>query len=264
MVLVVKAGGRVLKSNMENLIRSISYMKEKVILVHGGGDQVTELSKKLGIEPKFITSPEGIRSRYTSREELDAYIMAMGLINKSIVSKLVSMGKKALGISGVDCSIIEAERKKRIAVINERGRKMLIDGGYTGKITRVDGEAIEKLFGIADVLVLSPIAIDKAEGAPLNVDSDQVAKAVAIGIKAETLIFLTDVEGIVLNGSVLKVVKVAEAKELSAKIGAGMNRKLLMAAEAVSSGVKRAIISSGMGEDPISFAIGGQGTVIEQ
>jgi len=262
-MIVVKAGGKVIKNALDNLINSIINYNDKLILIHGGGDQVTEYSKRFGIEPKFVVSPEGIRSRYTTYEELQVYVMTMSLINKNIVSKLNSKGKTAIGISGVDGPTLIAERKKKIVIIDERGRKRIIDGGYTGKIKEVRKDLIYSFTERFNVVVMSPIALDIDEGVPLNVDGDQTAFSIATAIKAETLILLTDVDGVIVNNQVVKKLNVNEAKELSKQIGPGMNRKVLMAAEAIEKGVKRVIISSGYKEDPITNALKLNGTVIE-
>ena len=263
MVIVVKAGGRVIKNNLDKLIKSIVSYQEKLIFVHGGGDQVTEYSKRMGVEPKFITSPEGVVSRYTSREELDIYVMVMSLINKMITSMLIGFGKKVMGVTGVDGAILTAIRKKKIIIIDERGRRRIIDGGYTGKINDVNFSLINALLGLVDVIVISPVAIDISEGVPLNVDGDQVAKAIAIRGKVERLIFLTDVDGVIFDNKVVKHLSVNEAIEMASKIGPGMNRKLLMGSEAVNAGVHRVVISSGLVDDPIGNALNDGGTVIE-
>ncbi|MEM0200595.1 MAG: [LysW]-aminoadipate/[LysW]-glutamate kinase, partial [Saccharolobus sp.] len=157
-MIVVKIGGRVVKNSLDKVLLDIPNIKEKIILVHGGGDIVTEYSKKMGIEPTFVTSPDGIRSRYTTKEELDIYVMAMSLINKQIVGKLCSIGVNAIGISGVDGNILNAERKKRIVIIDERGKKRIIDGGYTGKVKEIRSKILFDLINIFDVIVFSPIA----------------------------------------------------------------------------------------------------------
>ncbi|MDT7861184.1 MAG: [LysW]-aminoadipate/[LysW]-glutamate kinase [Saccharolobus sp.] len=261
-MIVVKVGGRVVKNSLEKVILDIVNIKQKIILIHGGGDIVTEYSKKMGIEPIFVTSPEGIRSRYTSREELDVYIMAMSLINKQIVAKLCSMGVNAIGISGVDANIINAERKKRIVIIDERGKKRIIEGGYTGKVKEVKGDLILNLMKFFDVMVISPLALDIEEKVPLNIDGDQAAFAISKAIRADTLILLTDVDGVILEGKVVNKLTTNEAKQLSTKIGPGMNRKLLMAAEAIENGVNKVIISSGIKDLPVTNALSLNGTVI--
>jgi malate dehydrogenase (oxaloacetate-decarboxylating) len=157
------------------------YQIAKVIVVHGGGDEVTEMCKKLGIEPKFVISPEGIRSRYTDRDELEVYVMVMaGKINKLIVTKLNMLGVKAVGISGADGPTLIAERKKRIVIVDERGRKRVIGGGCTGRITYVEVRLLQILLDSGYIVVVAPIAINLSEGTMLNVDGDQVAYAIAI------------------------------------------------------------------------------------
>jgi len=260
-MIVIKAGGRVIKNNLDKLIESLANLNENAIFVHGGGDQVTEMSKKLGIEPVFVTSPEGIRSRYTTKEELEVFIMVMSLISRQIVSK-ISDRKKAMALTGADGNSVIAERKKKIIIIDERGRKRIIDGGFTGKIKEVNVQFILDLLKNLNLLVFAPLAYDPNEKTLLNVDGDQMAFAIATAIKADTLILLSDVEGVIVDGKVVKNLNKDEAKELSKKIGPGMNRKLLMAAEAIENGVKKVIISSGLVEDPIANALKLNGTVI--
>jgi len=260
-MIVVKAGGRVIKNNLDKLIESLANLNENAIFVHGGGDQVSETSKRLGIEPVFVTSPEGIRSRYTTKEELEVFIMVMSLISRQIVSKL-SDRKKAIALTGADGNTVIAERKKKIIIIDERGRKRIIDGGFTGKIKEVNASLILDLLKNLNLLVFAPLAYDPSEKTLLNVDGDQMAFAIATAIKADALILLSDVDGVLVDGKVVSNLNKDDAKELSKKIGPGMNRKLLMGAEAIENGVKKVIISSGLVEDPISNALKLNGTVI--
>lgn len=261
-MIVVKAGGRVIKNALSNVIDSILRYQDKLFFVHGGGDIVTEYSRKMGIEPVFVTSPEGIRSRYTSKEELEVYVMVMNFIGKSIVNSLTSKGKIALSISGADGAIVKGERKKKIIIIDERGKKRIIDGGYTGKVTEVNSALLISLINLTDYIIISPIAVDVAEGVMLNVDGDQMAFSIAKATKADALILLTDVKGVMYDNGIVSKLSSEEAKELSKKIGAGMNRKILMAANAVESGVKKVIVASGLEPDAINNALKGNGTVI--
>lgn len=261
-MIVVKVGGRVVERGLDNILIDLINLNDKVIFIHGGGDIVTKYSKMMGIEPTFVTSPEGIRSRYTTKEELDIYVMVMSWINKRIVSELNSRGKKAIGLSGADGTLILASRKKRIMIIDERGKKRIIDGGYTGKIIKVNKEVLERLLDIFDIVVISPIAIDVEEKTMLNVDGDQTAFSISSEVLADYLILLTDVEGVIYNNAIVPMLKPQEAKELSAKIGPGMNRKLLSAAEAVERGVKKVIIASGLSDKPILNALNSRGTII--
>lgn len=254
-MIVVKAGGRALEKNLDNIVRSLAegYSRGlKIVFVHGGGDVVSRFEKAMGMEPRFVVSPQGIRSRYTDERELEVYVMVMaGKLNKEIVAKLQSHGVKAIGVSGADGGLLKAERKKRIVIVDERGRRRAIPGGYTGRIREVNAELAEKLLEEGFMLVVSPIALG-LEYELLNVDADQAAARIAEALKAETLLILTDVEGVMVDGKILEEVKVGEVEGLKPRIGVGMNRKLIMCAEAVKSGVKEAIISSGLIENPLS------------
>lgn len=266
MKLVVKAGGRVLDKNLENLLDSLAkHSKDhKIVFVHGGGDIVTEYSRKLGVEPKFVISPSGIRSRYTDERELEIYVMVMaGKINKEIVSGLLKRNVKAIGLSGADGKLLYAKRKERIIIVDERGRKRFIPGGYTGKIVDVNTDLILGLLNSGYLLVIAPIAYG-TKGELLNVDGDQAASAIAKHLKPDRLILLSDVEGVVFEGKVIPRIRVNEVNEIFKNIGLGMNRKLLMAAEAVEAGTSKVIISSGLVEDPIGNALSEKGTVIEK
>src|SRR3972149_2264249 len=137
MLLVVKMGGSILKEGASSeLVSDLQALakENKIVLVHGGGVEVTEIAAKLGKEQKFIVSPEGFRSRYTDKETMEIYTMVMaGKLNKQIVLALQSLGIPAVGLSGLDGAILKAERKKKLIAMDERGRKKVIDGGYTGK-----------------------------------------------------------------------------------------------------------------------------------
>ncbi|HIC98259.1 MAG TPA: [LysW]-aminoadipate/[LysW]-glutamate kinase [Pyrodictiaceae archaeon] len=159
MRLVIKAGGRVLEENIEAILEDIAKLAKnhEIVFVHGGGDIVTKYSKAMGVEPKFVVSPSGIRSRYTDEREIEIYTMVMaGLLNKRIVAKLQHIGVKSVGFSGVDGAILLAKRKKHIIVVDERGRKRLIPGGYTGKIVKVNNELIDLLLKKGFTVVISP------------------------------------------------------------------------------------------------------------
>ncbi len=263
MVIVVKAGGRALQSNTENIARNLARMSgEGIVFVHGGGDVVTEYSKRLGVTPIIVTSPSGIRSRYTDEKELEVYVMTMaGKLNKEIVSAIQRYGGKAVGLSGVDGGLLIAERKKKIIIVDEHGRKRIIPGGYTGSIRAVNASLINQLLQAGYLPVIAPLALG-AEGEILNVDGDQAASWIARGIAAELLVFLSDVDGVIVDGRVAERLTASEASELAKKIGPGMNRKVALASETVLGGVKRVLITSGLGEDPLSRISTLQGTVI--
>jgi acetylglutamate/LysW-gamma-L-alpha-aminoadipate kinase len=256
-MIVIKIGGSVVdglhKSTMPDL-KDVS-SRGKVMLVHGGGKEVTNIAEKLGKEQKFVVSPGGIRSRYTDKETAEIYTMVMsGKINKEIVLMLQKNGINAIGLSGVDGAIIKAERKKRLVVIDERGRKVAIDGGYTGKITSVNASLLQTVLDNGYVPVVSPIAISE-DFDLLNVDGDRAAAYVAGGVKANHVIFITNVNGLMMDDKLVTKLTADEAKKMLPKIGFGMEKKVLACTEALDMGVKEAIIASGQVNNPISAAL---------
>ena len=266
MLIVAKTGGKILE---EGLPREIAMDVKQVasstrfVFVHGGGLEVTEMAKKLGKPQKFIVSPEGFRSRYTDRETVDIYTMVMaGKLNKQIVTMLQSCGVPAVGLSGLDGSLVKASRKKRLIVLNERGRRMAVDGGYTGTVTDINTGLLDLLMDNGYVPVISPIAISE-EFEPLNVDGDRFAASIAGALKADLLVLLSDVEGLMLEGKVIPRLSAFEVKEVLPKVGPGMITKIHAAADALKLGAKEVVLVSGLAEKPISSAVKhNRGTVI--
>jgi acetylglutamate/LysW-gamma-L-alpha-aminoadipate kinase len=268
MLLVVKMGGSILQEGASSEL--VSDLKElakehKLVLVHGGGAEVTEIAAKLGKEQKFIVSPEGFRSRYTDKETIEIFTMVMaGKINKQIVLALQSQGIAAVGLSGLDGLLLKAERKKRLIAVDERGRKKVVDGGYTGKINEVNVDLLRFLLDRGYVPIVTPIAVSE-EFEPLNVDGDRTAAVVAGALKADRLILLTDVQGLVLKGKQVPKISATEAKEALSSIGKGMSTKVHAALEALNQGVNEVLITSGSGKLPISSALKHEcGTVISR
>jgi len=263
-MITIKIGGSVVDELHSSTISDLKKVsqKEKIILVHGGGKEVTRISEALGKEQKFIVSPGGIKSRYTDKETVEIFTMVMsGKINKMIVGMLQKNGINAVGLSGIDGQIIQAERKKKLIVINEKGRKMAIDGGYTGKIKNVNSGLVKSILDQGYLPVISPIAISE-EFDFLNVDGDRAAAYVAGKMHSDKILFLTNVDGLLMNDKLVKSLSLAEAKELLPKIGFGMEKKILAATEALEMGVKQALIANGQKENPISAAIANENCTV--
>ncbi len=266
MLIVAKFGGTVVKEGFtQDFLLDIKQVlsNHKVVLVHGGGVEVTEIASKLGKEQKFVVSPEGFRSRYTDKETAQIYTMVMaGMVNKQVVSTLQATGISAVGLSGLDGLLIRAERKKKLIVVDERGRKMVIDGGYTGKIVSVNAPLLNLLVGGGYTPVVAPIAVSE-EFEPLNVDGDRTAAYVAGAMGADRLVLLTDVAGVIVKGEVVPKLNVGEMKGVLPKIGHGMITKMYAAVEAVNMGVGEVIIAPGFEKEPISKSLEHKcGTVI--
>jgi acetylglutamate/LysW-gamma-L-alpha-aminoadipate kinase len=266
MVVVVKVGDKVMSSVLSDAsLNDFSQIAHKTptVFVHGGGNTVTSIAEKLGVQQRFVTSPEGFRSRYTDAETIQVYTMVMaGKINKEIVRHLQSVKIPAVGLSGIDGALIRAERKRKLVVMDERGRKRVIDGGYTGKITSVDGSLLHTLIKAGYVPVIAPIALG-ADNEPLNLDGDRTAAYIAGAVKADLLILLTDVEGVSVNGTLVRRLAADEAKRSLSNLGPGMITKVYAALEALSMGVTKVMISSGRRENPFTSAFQEQnGTMV--
>jgi [amino group carrier protein]-L-2-aminoadipate 6-kinase len=266
MLLVIKMGGSILKEGAsQELIADLKEVAKnnKVILVHGGGVEVTEIASKLGKEQKFIISPEGFRSRYTDKETIEIYTMVMaGKINKQIVLALQRQGISAVGITGLDGATLKGDRKAKLIHVDERGRKKVIDGGYTGKINQVNPGLITLLLENGHMPIVTPIALSQ-DFEPLNVDGDRTAANIAGALKADRLILLTDVQGLMLKGECVPKISATEAREVISSIGSGMSTKVHAAIEALDQGVKEVLVTAGTGNQPISSALNHKvGTVI--
>jgi len=262
---VCKIGGSVIDGVDPSIIEDVKNLRSQglnVIFVHGGGDQVTATAEKLGKVQKFITSPEGIKSRYTDKETAEIFTMVMsGLLAKQISQTLQKNGINAITLTGMDGLLLRADRKKKLIILDERGRKVAIEGGYTGKINSVNTALLDILLSASLVPIISPVAAGE-EFELLNVDGDRACSHVAGAVKAEASVFLTDTEGLILNGAVVSRLTTKEARAALPSIGSGMDKKVIAAAEAVEMGAKRSVIASGLKAHPLQNALDSKGTVI--
>ena len=195
------------------------------VLVHGGGADVSRVSRLLSLEPRF---EDGIRM--TSEEEMDVVDMVLaGKVNKHMVRSLYRKELLPVGISGTDGALV-------------RGESM---GGNsrTGKPTEVDPRLVEHLLAARMLPVIAPVAMDK-DGLALNINADDVALAVAGSVRAEALVFISDIPGILREGHVITDMTPAEAEEeiTSGVITGGMIPKVRASAGALHSGVSRVVI----------------------
>ena len=258
MKLVVKIGGSLMKDSVpEALIADVASLarSNQVVLVHGGGDVVTEMATKLGKEQRFVVSPEGIRSRYTDRETVEIYQMVMtGLLAKRLVLALGKAGARGVSISGADASLLQGRRKERLVIVDDRGRKVAIDGGFTGKVQSVNSKLIDEILSDDYIPVISPVAVSEGSE-PLNIDGDRAASAIAQGVGADAVVFATNVDGLSLGGSLVGHLTPEAAAAKVSEIGFGMQKKVMAAVEAVNCGVKEAVICSGTRDSPIARAL---------
>jgi len=260
---ILKIGGSLVSESA--YLNVINDLKESgssnFVIVHGGGNEVTRYSKALGKDVVFITSPEGIRSRYTDIETALIYNMVMRKISTDLVLSLNRQGFRAIGLSGIDAGLIKAERKKKLVIMDERGRKRVIDGGYTGKVKEVDSSLLINIMKLGLIPVISPVALGY-DGEMLNVDGDRAASAIASALEAERLIIFTNVDGVIINGKVKERMNLNEARETLKIVGPGMDKKLIACIEAVEGGASEGIIANGKVERPINNAIYGLRTQV--
>ncbi len=237
-IVVVKYGGNAmindeLKQQVMEDIVLLHLVGVKVILVHGGGPEITDMLKKVGKETQFV---DGLRVTDSETAEIVQMVLA-GKINKSLVNLLGTKGGKAMGISGIDAHIIEAETK------DERL-------GFVGNITKVNVEPIIHLLEDDYIPVISTVACD-GKGNVYNVNADTAAAFIAGALNAERLISMTDIAGILKDkddpSSLIPCIDINEAKELfkDGTISGGMIPKVECCLEAISKGVKKVIIMDG-------------------
>jgi acetylglutamate/LysW-gamma-L-alpha-aminoadipate kinase len=187
-----------------------------------------------------------------------------GLLAKRLVLALSKAGAKGVSVSGLDATLMRAKRKSRLVVVDERGRKIAMDGGYTGKVQQVNAELLEALLADGYVPVVSPVAVSE-EGDPLNVDGDRAASSVALGTKSDAIVFMTNVDGLQLDGAIVAHLTPSAASSRLQEIGFGMQKKIMAAVEAVEGGVREAVICSGMRNSPLTRALSHENcTVISQ
>lgn len=238
---------------------------QPLVLVHGGSAEANALGESLGHPPRFITSPSGYTSRYTDRRTLEIFAAAVnGKVNTLLVEQLQGRGVNALGLSGMDGRLMLAARKDAIQSI-ESGKRKIIRDDYTGKIEQVNAALLESLLAGGYTPVIAPLAVSPA-GEALNVDADRAAAMVAVALRAETLILLTAVPGLMRSfpdeTTLIHSLPQARLAEALVYAEGRMKKKVLGAEEALKGGVKRVIIADGRVAAPISNALAGKGTVI--
>jgi [amino group carrier protein]-L-2-aminoadipate 6-kinase len=239
---------------------------KKFVFVHGGSAEANALGKSLGAPPKMITSPSGYTSRYTDRKTLEIFLMAVnGKVNSLLTEQLQMLGVNAFGLSGLDGRVLQATRKDSIQSI-ENGKRKVIRDDYTGKIESVNSDLLCLLLNAGFLPVIAPVAVSE-KGEALNVDADRAAAMVASALKAETLISLTAVPGLMKNfPDESTLIRQLPQSQLAAALEAAqgrMKKKILGAEEALKGGVGHVVIADGRIQNPISSALTGNGTWIK-
>ena len=237
-IVVVKYGGNAmineqLKKQVMEDIALLSLIGIKIVLVHGGGPEISEMMSKVGKKAEFVNG-----LRVTDKETMDiAQMVLAGKVNKNLVNLLGTKGGKAIGISGMDGHLIEAKMKNEAL-------------GYVGEITKINIEPIHDLLEKGYIPVVSTIGCD-SEGNSYNINGDTAAAYIAGALQAERLIMMTDIAGLLRDvndpNSLISEITVNEAKELYKEgvISGGMIPKVDCCIEAIYEGVKKVIIMDG-------------------
>jgi acetylglutamate/LysW-gamma-L-alpha-aminoadipate kinase len=239
---------------------------KQLVFVHGGSAEANSLGEALGTPPRMITSPSGYTSRYTDRKTLEIFLMAVnGKVNSLLTEQLQMLGINAFGLCGLDGKLMQATRKDSIQSI-ENGKRKIIRDDYTGKIECVNSELLFMLLNAGYLPVIAPVAVSE-KGEALNVDADRAAAMIASTLKAETLILLTAVPGLMKDfpdeSTLIWRLPQSQLGTASEAAQGRMKKKVLGAEEALQGGVGRVIIADGRIQNPITNALSGNGTVIQ-
>lgn len=242
-IIVVKYGGNAMINEelKQAVIRDIVLLNlvgVRVVLVHGGGPEISELLKKTGKESKFV---KGLR--YTDEEVMDAVQMVLcGKVNKNLVGLLDKAGGKGVGLSGMDGGLFQAVR-----LTDPDGT----DYGYVGDIVKVNEKIVLDLLEKSYIPVVSSVAAGLDDDTNYNINADTAAEKLAVALRAKKLILLTDVRGLMRDpkddSTLIPKLKVSEVPALIREgvITGGMIPKVDCCVEAVRQGVERANIQDG-------------------
>ncbi len=236
--IVIKYGGSILKNKVlkKQLIEDIIAIKKEgfcPIIVHGGGGEINASLQEKGIEAKFI---DGLRVTDEYTIEIVEDVLT-NKVNKEIVESISASGGYAKGLSGKTNNLILSKKKKKIL-------------GFVGKVDTVDPRIIKSIIKDGFIPIISPVAVDK-KGKTYNINADEAAAAIAGAMKAQRLILLTDVDGVLKNendpSSRIKKIKTSDIKELIKLnvIKKGMIPKLKSCVNALKNGVKEVDIVKG-------------------
>ncbi|MEI6132591.1 MAG: acetylglutamate kinase [Bacillota bacterium] len=241
---VIKYGGNAmindeLKNSVMEDITLLKYIGMNPVVIHGGGPEINKALTTFGIESNFI---DGLR--VTDEQTMQvAQMVLVGKTNKEVVSLLNQKGGKAIGLCGIDGNLIECE--KYLPLVNG----VPTDIGFVGKVTNINTKLIEMLAEDGLIPVIAPIGVG-ANGESFNINADTVAGDIAVALKAEKLILLTDIEGVklsVTSEEILSELTIEDVKSHidSGVISGGMIPKVLGCVEAIEGGVNKVHIIDG-------------------
>jgi acetylglutamate kinase len=221
----------------------LNYIGIRPVVVHGGGPKISATMERMGKVPNFVHG-----HRVTDEETMDIVEMVLGgLINKQIVALINSKGGKAIGLSGKDGGLIKAKKKKLKLTPGSDLNEQLVDLGLVGEVVSVRPGVLDTLDKGGFIPVIAPVGLGEG-GMTLNINGDDITSAVASALKAEKLIYLTDVDGVQdKKGGSIPTLTVSKAKKLisSKVISGGMIPKVQAGISAAEGGVQKTHIIDG-------------------
>ncbi|SRR5579883_184435 len=244
---VIKYGGAAMTEATlkESFAKDVTLLKKigiNVVIVHGGGNAVTDLSAKLGMESRFVGG-----QRYTDEATLNTVVMTLaGSVNKEIVGLINRAGGNAVGLCGIDNNLISAKK------YSPKG----YDLGLVGQVESVNAEWINKLIASGVMPVIAPVGVSES-GEVYNINADLAASAIAQALGSEKLFFLTDTEGVLVNGELVPTLTNARAQQLIKQgvITGGMIPKVNAAFDALANGVKKVHLINGAAKHSLLLEI---------
>jgi acetylglutamate kinase len=247
-IVVVKYGGHAMGEDelARSFARDIVLMEQTAInpvVVHGGGPQIGEMLKRLGIKSEFAA---GLRITDAATIEIVEMVLA-GSINKQIVGFINEAGGKAVGLCGKDGNMVVARKATRTMIDPDSNIEKMIDLGFVGEPEKVDTTVLNQILGRDLIPVLAPLATSK-DGGTYNVNADTFAGAIAGALKAKRLLLLTDVPGVLdKSKSLIKELTIDDARRLIADgtISGGMIPKVETCMYALEAGVEGVVILDG-------------------
>src|SRR6266540_3169827 len=247
-IVVVKYGGHAMgqEAMAKSFARDIVLLEQTAInpvVVHGGGPQIGDMLKRLGIKSEFAA---GLRITDAATVEIVEMVLA-GSINKQIVAHINEAGGRAVGLCGKDGNLVLARKASRRIVDPDSNIERIVDLGFVGEPEKVDARVLQQIIGRELIPVLAPVA-SSADGGTFNVNADTFAGAIAGALKAKRLLLLTDVPGVLdRSRKLIEELSVDEARRLIADgtISGGMIPKVETAVEALEQGVDGVVILDG-------------------
>ena len=261
-LLVIKLGGSA-GIDLDRFLGDLARLDRPYVLVHGANVELDALMRRVGVEPRLVTSSTGQVSRYTDQETMDLFLMVYaGKANKRIVERLRRAGVNAVGLTGMDGGTIQGRRKPRIRVV-ENGKPKILDGDYAGSIDEIDTRLVRLLLDNGYLPILTPPAVSR-EGDAINVDGDKLAMELAVALGASHLLIFSNTAGLLANiadpASTVAEIDALHVEEHLALAQGRMKKKVLAAADAVKRGVGEVILADANQPNAIEAALSGAGT----